>query len=292
MDSIQEALVTFFCLLPLGVGSIVVLYRRGCLRADAMASGPDRALAGLRVGDVFVGLGLMFLGGGVYQAMVSAMGLPPPATQAAGTPTAMEQAQQALLAQAVVQLPAVLYVLGRVGLAGGWAGLKRVGVLSGRLGRDLRLALAGLLVTLPLVLGVLSLATLLGLMFGQEAPAVGHELLQAMRKSTSPAGTALLIVSAVGVAPVVEEVLYRGLLQTVLLRTIGPQHRWRVVLLAAMVFTAMHQVPWQALPGLLVLGVAVGWLYEKSGSLWPSIGVHAGFNALNVAAVLLMPGLG
>jgi membrane protease YdiL (CAAX protease family) len=44
------------------------------------------------------------------------------------------------------------------------------------------------------------------------------------------------------------------------------------------------------LPGLLVLGVVLGWLYERSGSLLPCVLVHAGFNALNIAMVLAGPG--
>jgi len=40
---------------------------------------------------------------------------------------------------------------------------------------------------------------------------------------------------------------------------------------------------WQVLPSLFVLAVVLGWLYERTGSLLPSVLVHMGFNAINIA---------
>jgi membrane protease YdiL (CAAX protease family) len=42
------------------------------------------------------------------------------------------------------------------------------------------------------------------------------------------------------------------------------------------------------LPGLLVLAVVLGWLYERWGSLLPCVLVHALFNSGNCALALLM----
>ena len=38
--------------------------------------------------------------------------------------------------------------------------------------------------------------------------------------------------------------------------------------------------------GLLVLGLVLGWMYERTGSLWPGIVLHTGFNALNIVLAL------
>ena len=98
----------------------------------------------------------------------------------------------------------------------------------------------------------------------------------------------MMIVAAVVVAPLLEEVVFRGLMQTALLRTLGEHRRWVVILLASIVFAATHvsAAIWQSLAALLVLSVALGYVYERTGSLWPSIVAHAGFNALNITLVL------
>ena len=66
------------------------------------------------------------------------------------------------------------------------------------------------------------------------------------------------------------------------------RNRWLVVLSAAALFALIHlgpQVAWQGLPVLFVLGIFLGWLYERTGSLWPGIVLHAGFNAINFVLV-------
>ncbi len=92
-------------------------------------------------------------------------------------------------------------------------------------------------------------------------------------------------VFAVVVAPLVEEVLFRG----VLFR--GLRSRMRFVWaagLSSLLFGLMH--------GLGILLVATGlvgffcaWVYERSGSLWTAIATHAAFNATAVAVLPLVP---
>ncbi len=49
-------------------------------------------------------------------------------------------------------------------------------------------------------------------------------------------------------------------------------------------------VPWQALPTLFVLSLALGYVYERTGWLWAPILVHALFNATNIAVGTLQSG--
>ena len=101
-----------------------------------------------------------------------------------------------------------------------------------------------------------------------------------------PERTALmaLLVSAVVVAPILEEMIFRGLVQSALRSLLGP---WATVIVASTLFAALHYgaADWVTLPGLLVLALILGWLYERTGSLWPGIIAHAGFNLFNVAQV-------
>ena len=46
---------------------------------------------------------------------------------------------------------------------------------------------------------------------------------------------------------------------------------------------------WHALPALFVLSLGLGWLYERTGSLWAVMLMHALFNASQITFTLLMP---
>jgi CAAX prenyl protease-like protein len=50
---------------------------------------------------------------------------------------------------------------------------------------------------------------------------------------------------------------------------------WRSIAITAAVFGVEHQL-WLA---GIVAGVAYGWLYRRTGTLWPVIGAHALTNA-------------
>jgi membrane protease YdiL (CAAX protease family) len=73
------------------------------------------------------------------------------------------------------------------------------------------------------------------------------------------------------VAPITEELLFRGIILRGLLGRFRP---WAAILLSALLFGVMHLNPWQTIP-TFVLGVAYAWFYVRSGSLWPGIVAHA-----------------
>ncbi|MFN8639650.1 MAG: type II CAAX endopeptidase family protein [Dehalococcoidia bacterium] len=96
--------------------------------------------------------------------------------------------------------------------------------------------------------------------------------------SVSPWVYVALAVALGAMVPIVEELTFRGLIHRTL-RT-----RWSLVPSAAvsgLVFAAAHLDPPHLLP-LFVLGFALAWSYERSGSLWGSIVPHGGLNALTV----------
>ena len=102
-----------------------------------------------------------------------------------------------------------------------------------------------------------------------------------------------VVVAAVLAAPVVEELIYRG----VLLRAVGSRSRVAGIAVTAAVFSAVHIVtltePFLAtaalvLPPLFFLGVVLAWLTLRSGRLGPAIFTHTGFNLVS-ALVLFLP---
>jgi uncharacterized protein len=92
------------------------------------------------------------------------------------------------------------------------------------------------------------------------------------------------VVTVCLVAPMVEEMLFRG----VILRSFLRQYaRWPAILGSALLFGLAHMNVYQCAVGL-ALGTLSGWLYERTQSLWPSIILHASYNsALMGAAVAL-----
>jgi CAAX protease family protein len=75
------------------------------------------------------------------------------------------------------------------------------------------------------------------------------------------------------VAPVVEELTYRGLGLTLL----TPYGTWVAILTTGVLFGAAHGLL-VALPVLSVFGIVVGWLRVRTNSVYPSMLLHATFN--------------
>jgi uncharacterized protein len=91
---------------------------------------------------------------------------------------------------------------------------------------------------------------------------------------------ALLFFAVAMLAPLVEELVFRGLLQKSL------SHRmpiWAAILIASALFALVHFDP-KAFPILMGMGVVFGVLYHKTGSLRANIAVHM----VNNAAALLL----
>ena len=85
------------------------------------------------------------------------------------------------------------------------------------------------------------------------------------------------------VAPIAEEVVFRGYLYPAAKRFCGPAG---AVLFSSLVFAAAHGNVVALLP-LFALAVLLCLIYEFTGSIWASISVHFLFNAATVAMQLL-----
>ena len=85
-------------------------------------------------------------------------------------------------------------------------------------------------------------------------------------------------------APVVEELFYRGLLLKALEKRRMPV--WAAVLVSSIIFAGMHMQTLQ-FPGLLLVGLVAGTLAAITGRLGPSIWLHIGFNMTTVVALFM-----
>lgn len=170
------------------------------------------------------------------------------------------------------------------------AGFRKIGLVPRWPGRDTCWGLIGGVIGLGLAGAVGMAVNFVSTKLGQPIDPVGHEALQTLRDEFSVELLVALTISAVILAPLVEELVFRGALQTSLLRLFG-ERRWPALLIASAVFSIIHYsvVPWQGLIPLFVLGLVFGYVYERTGSLLTPILAHAGFNAANIAIALSMP---
>lgn len=93
----------------------------------------------------------------------------------------------------------------------------------------------------------------------------------------------LMVVATVIGAPIVEEVIFRGLILSRLNRALPG---WLAVLLSALLFGVCHgQVVWIAYA--FVLGVVFGFLALRARSIWPTLAAHLVFNGIGQLMVQL-----
>lgn len=85
------------------------------------------------------------------------------------------------------------------------------------------------------------------------------------------------------VAPVLEELIFRGIMLKGLLKQHSPR---RAIIMSSFLFGVLHLNPWQFVSAFL-LGIFSGWLYYKSGKISLSIGMHVTNNAIAFAGMLL-----
>lgn len=96
----------------------------------------------------------------------------------------------------------------------------------------------------------------------------------------TPLNMAAMFFAIAIAAPVVEELLFRGFLQNALAKYVPI---WGAIFLSSLLFALVHLQPY-AIPGLMSLSIAFGYLYHRTGSLRTNIIMHM---ANNVFALLV-----
>ena len=110
-----------------------------------------------------------------------------------------------------------------------------------------------------------------------------QEAVKLLQEAKDPLVIILMAIAAVIVAPLAEEVIFRGYLYPAAKRFCGPVG---AILFSSLVFAAAHGNVVALLP-LFALAVILCLLYEFTGSIWACISVHFLFNAATVSIQLL-----
>jgi len=102
-----------------------------------------------------------------------------------------------------------------------------------------------------------------------------EEINMAELYAESNQGWLLPVILVILLPPLTEEWFFRGVLQTRLAAVMGQRE---ALVVQAALFSVLHMLPLIFLSHFL-MGIALGWLRNRSGSLWPSILVHTLWNA-------------
>lgn len=135
-------------------------------------------------------------------------------------------------------------------------------------GATLMLVVPPVLLLVPALL--LTLTSTLNLMMRIVPPSAWEEAMF----SRMADGSIAAVLAVCVVAPLLEEMLFRGI---VLRGFLQRYPRWQAIFMSALLFGAAHMNIYQFLVGL-VMGTVLGWLYERTRSLIPCIALHAAYN--------------
>ena len=109
-----------------------------------------------------------------------------------------------------------------------------------------------------------------------------QEILLELNNIDNPLHLSLFIFTSVIIAPVYEELLFRGIVLPKLLNRFS---HIKSIIISSMIFSILH-FHFPALLPLFILSVVLSYLYLITGSLWSSIFLHALFNGVTVAIFL------
>ena len=111
-----------------------------------------------------------------------------------------------------------------------------------------------------------------------------QEVVRFLQEAESPRDRIAVIVMAVVVAPVAEELIFRGYLYPVAKRYAGP---FVATMVTSLLFAVLHGHA-ASVPALFTLAVCLSLAYEKTGTLLVPMVMHAVFNAVSIAGIMFL----
>ncbi len=109
---------------------------------------------------------------------------------------------------------------------------------------------------------------------------------------SSPEMLTIALMTILIAAPIIEEFLFRGILQTYFKRFMSVK---LAIVCSSLCFAFFHYAPSQGIGNislivsLFTFALFLGFIYERQSSLFASIGLHLTFNAMSSFRILFMP---
>lgn len=222
--------------------------------------------------DLLFALAVVLILPSILYRLLSGGAAPPTPS---GPSTELSDSSQVLsmtLGQAVGIL--LLLLLGRMRFLGGAPGW---GLKLDHLGARCLEAFGGYLAVWPICFGLLHLSVFIIRMQDRDFVPPEHSAIRTLLSGQSSAWMIVVtILSAAILAPILEELFFRGILQPFLIRwTARP---WPSIVLTGIIFGFFHYPLIHTIPALAVFGIFLGYLYAKTRSLTLVILLHVIFN--------------
>ena len=162
--------------------------------------------------------------------------------------------------------------------------LKGFGLNPRTIGKDFGIAAINYLSIWPVVIVMVILTIEAGKLFiDPDFKIEQHREIELLTKHQQLPLIISVLLSAAIIIPILEEMIFRGLFQTMLRSFTGKA--WLSIIITSVFFALIH-INREHWPALFVLSVGMGYSYEKSGSLFRPIFIHAFFNATSVISTL------
>jgi len=153
--------------------------------------------------------------------------------------------------------------------------------------KDFFMGFVNLLAAWPIMMAAITMTMFIAeLIWGADYEMQQHQQLELITEYTQLPLRIMIVFVAVVIAPLLEEMLFRGFIQTAIRSFFNIRNSaWPAIAASSVFFAIMHADPghW---PTLFVLGVCLGYAYEKSGSLFRAIFIHSFFNATSIIGTL------
>ena len=131
------------------------------------------------------------------------------------------------------------------------------------------------MISLALLVGFIALSDVLLYLSGRDL--VTQFQLQSYTSAAAEGILPAMLFAAIVVAPAGEEVLFRGFLYRGFART--KREVWPAIVVISLLWAALHiQYDWTGLLQIFFIGLFLGWVRWRSGSLWLTFFLHALFN--------------
>ena len=185
-----------------------------------------------------------------------------------------------ILAQPAIYIVILLVLFRRIRMRG-YDPLFEVGLRTGRFARQLKIGVAAFLFLMPFMLIFEAIARVACSLFNE--PVTQNPVIEIFR--TEPVGwvKACLVFVPVISAPFFEEVFFRGVLYKLLRSYISAP---LAIVISALLFASVHAGLYQGIK-IFALGLILGYLVEKTGSIIPSIFLHFLINFTSMVALLM-----
>lgn len=270
-------------LIALAISSLLIMITWMALRTLARRFWPDRKLgmqpSAFTARDVLIVFGLLILG----QVAVSMLWLPAPAQ--GGSPQPMSALLLAALSLVNIAMVALAISLHRLHCIEKQRS-ESLFVATGMRAREaIAYGLLALVCFLPAHFGVAIVweLALTGLEVDLDPQESIVMIMEAIRDKNWGQLAPLLFFATI-VAPISEEVMFRGLLFRVLRDKGG---FFMAAIISSLLFTLLHDSVASWGP-LMVLGMLLAWVYHRSGSLLVSIVLHFAFNAAMISLLFII----